>query len=48
MLEDFHYKRLRLRMKRISDRHKKRISTKFAIGIGVAIAVVAIVVIWVL
>ena len=48
MLEDFHYKRLRLRMKRISDRHKKRISTKFAIGIGIAITIVTIVVVWVM
>lgn len=48
MLEDFHYKRLRQRMKSISDRHKKRVSTKFAIRIGIAIAVVAIVLVWVM
>ncbi|MEJ5961475.1 hypothetical protein [Pedobacter immunditicola] len=48
MLEDFHYKRLRQRMKSISDRHKKRVSTKFAIAIGIAIVVVVIVVIWVM
>ena len=48
MLQDFHYKRLRQRMKSISNLQKKRVSTKYAIRIGIAIAVVVMVLIWVM
>ena len=48
MLEDFHYKRLRLRMKSISNLQKKRVTTAIAIGMGIAIAILVIVLVWVL